>query len=106
MGWASRLNPMARQPKRQASALAVPQMKACPCCRCLTLEVRGNYDICPVCFWEDEGDCALDVSSPPNHGLTLAEGRENYARIGACEPDLLRYVRPPKHEELPATEVK
>ena len=28
---------------------------ACPCCGFLTLPSRGGYDICPVCFWEDDG---------------------------------------------------
>ena len=29
----------------------------CPCCGYLTLgdEHRGGYEICPVCFWEDDG---------------------------------------------------
>ena len=27
----------------------------CPCCRYKTLAERGGFDICPVCFWEDDG---------------------------------------------------
>ncbi len=27
----------------------------CPCCGCKTLQGRGNFQICQVCFWEDDG---------------------------------------------------
>lgn len=27
----------------------------CPCCGFLTLDERGTFEICPVCFWEDDG---------------------------------------------------
>ena len=27
---------------------------ACPCCRFLTLRERGGFNICQVCFWEDD----------------------------------------------------
>ena len=26
----------------------------CPCCRKLTIEVIGNYEICEVCAWQDD----------------------------------------------------
>ena len=26
----------------------------CLCCGYRTLDTRGEYDICPVCFWEDD----------------------------------------------------
>ena len=58
----------------------------CPCCDYFTLSDRGEYDICPVCFWEDSG---WDVDSPdqysgPNH-MTLREGRRNFQYFGACD---------------------
>jgi len=31
-----------------------PLPYSCPCCGYLTLPERGAYDICPVCFWEDD----------------------------------------------------
>lgn len=98
---------------------------ACLCCGCLTLNERGGYDICPVCFWEDDayiviGDGAIkgvlvkgeapadellseliDVPSGANHGLTLREGRENYRKFGACEEAMVRNVRKPRRRELP-----
>ena len=58
----------------------------CPCCDYVTLSQRGHYDICPVCFWEDDGGDIdrADAHSGPNH-MTLREGRDNFERFGACE---------------------
>ncbi|MBU9352387.1 hypothetical protein KTE65_18920 [Burkholderia multivorans] len=27
----------------------------CPCCRSKTLRERGGFEICSVCFWQDDG---------------------------------------------------
>jgi len=50
---------------------------SCPKCGYLTLDERSNYDICSICFWEDDGidDFELNKNSGPNH-MTLKEGRE------------------------------
>src|SRR5690349_12959899 len=32
-----------------------PALQACPCCGRATLDERGGYDICRVCWWEDDG---------------------------------------------------
>ena len=51
----------------------------CPCCDYFSLDDRGEYSICSVCFWEDSGwdvDCP-DKYSGPNH-MTLREGRRNF----------------------------
>lgn len=66
---------------------------ACPCCRYLTLEERGGYDICPVCFWEDDGVDELDGYSGPNH-MTLAQGRQAFARLGAVSARERAFVAP------------
>jgi hypothetical protein len=34
---------------------AAPELEKCPCCGYLTLPRRGEYDVCPVCLWEDDG---------------------------------------------------
>jgi Cysteine-rich CPCC len=33
----------------------------CPCCGHLTLCGRAGYEICPVCFWEDDGQDSHDA---------------------------------------------
>jgi hypothetical protein len=75
----------------------------CPCCHYKTLEERGGYDICPVCFWEDDGQDDEDADTnrvfSPNH-MSLTRARENYRRFGACQERLIQHVRPPLPEEL------
>lgn len=78
----------------------------CPCCGYLTMEEeeRGSYDICPVCFWEDDG---LQFDEPDdedgaNH-VSLNQARENFRRFGACDPESVDAVRPPKKHEIPST---
>ncbi|MDX1456663.1 MAG: CPCC family cysteine-rich protein [Marinobacter sp.] len=69
----------------------------CPCCDYITLAERGSYQICPVCFWEDDGQDLdeLDVASGPNRGMTLREGRRNFEAFGACEQGMVRHVLRP-----------
>lgn len=96
----------------------------CFCCGYMTLEARAEFDICPVCFWEDDvyiivdeksksitslyneagdipEDKLLDIKSGANHGLTLREGQENYKKYGACEKDMKKHVRRPRKSEFP-----
>lgn len=76
---------------------------SCPCCSSITLDERAGYEICPVCFWEDDGQDdhdADEVRGGPNGALSLAEARRNYADFGACERRCLPHVRPPTPQEL------
>ncbi|APC20072.1 CPCC family cysteine-rich protein [Pseudomonas protegens] len=54
-------------------------LEACPCCGYRTLSARGDYQICDLCHWEDDGSQALDVLSGPNH-KTLGQAREHFAQ--------------------------
>lgn len=74
----------------------------CPCCGQLTLAERGGYDICPVCYWEDDGQDDHDadvVRGGPNAALSLNRARQNYQQFGACDELMLEYVRPPTASE-------
>ena len=76
----------------------------CPCCKCRTLDARGDFDVCPVCFWEDDGQGDHDanmVRGGPNGSLSLAQAQANFRRFGACEERFIDKVRPPRVEELP-----
>src|SRR5690606_15709062 len=44
---------------------------ACPCCGHPTLGERAGFEICPVCFWEDDGQDDVDAHverGGPNRG--------------------------------------
>ena len=56
----------------------------CPCCGCYTLEEDyGSYEICPVCFWEE------DPAAQKNPNIVFGGNRhlpafENVERKGRC----------------------
>lgn len=60
----------------------VEELVSCPCCGYISLGERGTYEICRVCFWEDDGTTDLDRVSGPNH-MTLRDARLNVQRFGA-----------------------
>jgi hypothetical protein len=75
---------------------------ACPCCHFLTLHERGGFDICQVCFWEDDGQDDQDaavVRGGPNGALSLERARQNFAAYGACDERFKTNVRAPLPEE-------
>ena len=95
-----------REGMNRRSVVAKPRggMKyRCPCCGHKTLNERGDYEICEVCFWEDDGQDDVDANTTrhlgPNH-ISLARGRENYLKFGATQKRALAFVRPPLPEEL------
>ncbi|MGJ5041231.1 MULTISPECIES: CPCC family cysteine-rich protein [unclassified Bradyrhizobium] len=71
----------------------------CPCCRFLTLGERGGFEICPVCYWEDDGQDDHDadlVRGGPNGALSLTEARANFKTLGASEAAHRACVRLPR----------
>ncbi|REE61728.1 cysteine-rich CPCC protein [Streptomyces sp. 3212.3] len=76
----------------------------CPCCGFITLSERGAFEICDVCYWEDDGQDEQDadeVHGGPNHDLSLRQARRNFAAIGACNEYCTQFVRAPRSEEHP-----
>jgi hypothetical protein len=74
----------------------------CPCCGYKTLETPGTLALCPVCWWEDDGqeeNDAEEIRLTVNGVLSLNEAREYYAYCGAAHPRFLRYVRKPQADE-------
>jgi len=74
------------------------QQYACPCCGYITLSEKppGTYEICSICFWEDD---AVQFNSPDNEGgankVSLRQAQRNYVDFGASERRVLPYVRKP-----------
>ena len=74
----------------------------CPCCLYVTLHGRGQFEICPVCNWEDDGQDghdASDVRGGPNGLLSLLDARANFQTHGVSDPKLIALVRPPSGDE-------
>jgi hypothetical protein len=79
-------------------------MIACPCCHHLTLAEADCFEICPVCFWEDDGQNETDADEKrrgPNGGFSLTQARRNYRTIGASDARFLTDVRLPRPDEIP-----
>ncbi|WP_420540544.1 CPCC family cysteine-rich protein (plasmid) [Paenibacillus polymyxa] len=68
----------------------------CLCCGYKTLddEPPGTYDICEICFWEDDG---IQFADPDYDGganiVSLRQGQQNYKVFGACEEKCIEFVR-------------
>jgi hypothetical protein len=82
--------------------ILVEERFRCPCCGFRTLEAAGAMALCPVCWWEDDGQedgDAGEVRLTVNGELSLNEAREHYARCGASHPRFLGFVRQPAAHE-------
>lgn len=78
------------------------QLLPCPCCGYQTLDSHGDYNICKICWWEDDGQDNSDASQilgGPNYGMSLTRSRINFLRYGIYDPsreDLLNKREAPE----------
>lgn len=64
--------------------------ESCPCCGRRTIEIRGDFDICKICWWEDDGqdnNSADEVFGGPNYEISLTQGRYNFLSDGIYDPN-------------------
>ena len=79
----------------------------CPCCGYYTFEipVDNTFDICPVCFWGNDG---VQLQKPDYAGganiLSLNQSRKNFQVFGASEKCFIKNVRLPLDDELTGTD--
>jgi hypothetical protein len=82
----------------------IEQTYPCPCCgyRTLNLEPPGTYLICPICFWEDDGDTkdAGGYSWVGSNQVSLRQAQQNFVAFGACEEQWLKDVRRPNPSDV------
>ncbi len=74
----------------------------CPCCGYPTLAARGSFEVCPICFWEDDGQDQHDaqrVRGGPNRTLSLSKAKENFRVFAACDQQFAANVRAPNEDE-------
>lgn len=76
----------------------------CACCGNLTMSENesGTFEICPVCFWEDDNVQYnnIDFEGGANQE-SLRQARENFKIFGASSKRYLTDVRPPTRDEIP-----
>lgn len=76
----------------------------CACCGYLTMSENesGTFEICPVCFWEDDDVQFNDVDYGGGANKeSLREARQNFKKFNASSIGFLNDVRPPLTDELP-----
>jgi hypothetical protein len=75
----------------------------CPCCGLTTLTQKGpgTFEICPVCYWEDDN---VQYEDPDYSGgannVSLNQARINYKKFGAIEQRFIEQVRAPLSDEV------
>ena len=75
---------------------------ACPCCGWKTLDEKppGTFNICAICFWEDDN---LQFDDPDYAGganhPSLRQAQKNYLEFGAVERRLIKHVRRPTKDD-------
>jgi hypothetical protein len=58
------------------------KFQLCPCRKLPTLERRNTFEVCVVCFWEDDSQDdphADEVWGGPNGDYSLTRARNNFA---------------------------
>ena len=73
----------------------------CPCCGYLVFdESPGSYQICPICFWEDDLSQLRFVRTTCANHVSLLEGQENFINEGVCELRFRSNVRRARASDL------
>lgn len=76
---------------------------SCPCCGYKTLdeEPTDSYEICKICFWEDDG---VQFRDPDYEGganiVSLRQAQKNFIKFGACQEDYIELVRKPNENDI------
>jgi ribosomal protein S14 len=82
--------PVIKTREKKSDGKSASRLKnTCPACGYLTLHTRAAFEICPICFWEDDGfdDPEAEEVSQANQE-TLKEYRKNIQRM----LDKIRYT--------------
>jgi hypothetical protein len=64
----------------------------CDCCKYDTISNHGDYEICPICYWED------DQYGGAN-SVTLSEAQKNFEAFGASEERFIKNTRKPNEND-------
>jgi hypothetical protein len=70
----------------------------CPCCgyKVLSEKAPGMYNICPICFWEDDPDQFEDPDfDDAANKVSLRQAQKNFLKYGASKKEFIGHVRKP-----------
>ena len=73
--------------------------QTCFICGYRTLENRCDWDICPICFWEDDVFVSQHDESSPANKMSVSVAQANFIRLGAISQEVLPHVRKPCLED-------
>jgi len=60
--------------------------RLCPCCgNAVFLLPSGSFEICPICFWEDDTSQLENEDQLGANRVSLAQARKNFHKFGVCE---------------------
>jgi hypothetical protein len=76
----------------------------CPCCGYLTIEGMppGTFEICPVCFWEDDNVQFEDIDFEGGANKeSLRQARMNFKKYRVFSLEFIKNIRNPFPSEIP-----
>lgn len=72
----------------------------CNVCGYKTLDARCDWDICPICGWEDDVLVTKeDLKSPANRGTRVSQAQANFMMFGASLRSRTALVRSPDESD-------
>ena len=75
----------------------------CPCCgyKTFNAEEYNTYQVCPICFWEDESltETVIEKGGGANN-VSLVQAQKNFKNIRAMEKQTKKLTRDPKKDEV------
>jgi hypothetical protein len=86
---------------RKKQDVETPQRFPCSCCGYLTMVRKpgGTFDLCPVCFWEDDPIQIEDHDCEGGANIVSLRQAQHFREFGASERQFVDKVRPPHRDE-------
>jgi len=93
--------PAAISKARYAKAMGSNVDYPCPCCgHVVFTEPPGSYDICSICFWEDDvSQLRFPMMAGGANKPCLYEAQRNFLAFGAAEQRFAQNVRAPSSND-------
>ncbi len=64
-------------------------------------EPPGTYEICSICFWEDDEYQFLNPDDKEGaNNVSLRQAQKNFLEFGACDEGSIIYVRRLNQEDI------